>query len=191
MPKNNVPNSIALKPTTIYGVTKVFMENMGNYYHVKHSVDFRSMRYPGVISPYEYESHGTTDYASEIFFAALKRIEYKICLSPDVVLPMTYLDDVVKGTLDLMFAESNKLTTRVYNIQGLSFSCQELADAIEKNYAGFKYRYEPDFRDAIAKTWPHDLNDELARNDWNWNPKCKSVSSLIEIMKNSLKLTKL
>lgn len=185
-----MPNSIALHPTTIYGVSKVLMENMGNYYTYKHNVDFRSMRYPGVISPYEYESHGTTDYASEIFFSALKGLEYKICLSPRVTLPMAYLDDIVDGTIDLILADKNLLTSRVYNVQGLSFSCEELASEIQKNFPGFKYSYDPDFRDLIAKSWPHSLNDELASSDWKWNPKCKSVKDLIEIMKTSIKLKK-
>jgi threonine 3-dehydrogenase len=98
-PKRDVPNSVPLQPTTIYGVTKVFLENMGNYYHHKYKVDFRSIRYPGVIAPYEYEANGTTDYASEIFFAAMKGKEYSVCLSPHTVLPMTYLDDILDGTV--------------------------------------------------------------------------------------------
>ncbi len=97
--KKNVPNSCVLDPTTVYGVTKVFMENMGNYYHAKHGVDFRSIRYPGVISPYEYESNGTTDYASEIYFYAAKGKEYIIPLEPHTVLPFVYLKDVIEGTV--------------------------------------------------------------------------------------------
>lgn len=97
--KQNVPNSVPLSPTTMYGVTKVFLENIGNYYTYRHDVDFRSMRYPGVISPFEYESNGSTDYASEIFFAAKKGKEYSICLSPDTNLPMTHLDDILEGTV--------------------------------------------------------------------------------------------
>ncbi len=166
------------------------MENMGNYYNHKYGVDFRSMRYPGVISPYEYESHGTTDYASEIFFAALKGREYKICLSPRVVLPFCYLDDIINGTIDLILADKNMLTSRVYNVQGLSFSCEELAEGIQKHFNGFKYKYEPDFRDGIAKSWPHCLDASLASRDWKWDPKCKDVKSLIETMKNSIKLLK-
>ena len=188
VPKKNVPNSIPLNPTTIYGVTKVFMENMGNYYKYKHNVDFRSIRYPGVVSPYEYESHGTTDYASEIFFSAGKNKDYKICLSPEVVLPMAYLDDVINGTVDLMLADEKQLSTRVYNIQGLSFSCEELASEMKKHWTTFNYKYEPDFRDAIAKNWPHSLEDGLAQKDWKWNPQCKNIPQLIEIMKKSMKL---
>jgi threonine 3-dehydrogenase len=99
IPKQRVPNVVPLSPTTIYGVTKVFLENMGNYYHKKFNVDYRSIRFPGVISPTEYESHGTTDYASEIFFAAIKQRHYSLCLSRDTVLPMTYLDDILDGTV--------------------------------------------------------------------------------------------
>jgi threonine 3-dehydrogenase len=90
---------VPLNPTTVYGITKVYMENMGNYYHARYGVDFRSLRYPGVISPTEYESHGTTDYASEIFFSAFKKKEYKICLAPERALPMVYLNDALEGTV--------------------------------------------------------------------------------------------
>lgn len=99
VPKKNVPNKIPLQPTTMYGITKVFLENIGNYYSQKYNVDFRSIRYPGVIAPYEYESHGTTDYASEIYFAAAKNKEYSLCLSKDVELPFVFLDDVIHGTV--------------------------------------------------------------------------------------------
>jgi len=98
--KRNVPNKVALQPLTIYGVTKVFLENIGNYYNHKFNVDFRSIRYPGVIAPYEYESHGTTDYASEIYFAAAKGKEYSVCLSKEVVLPFVFLDDCITGTVN-------------------------------------------------------------------------------------------
>jgi threonine 3-dehydrogenase len=104
IPKQKVPNVVPLSPTTIYGVTKVFLENMGNYYNQKHGVDYRSIRYPGVISPSEYESHGTTDYASEIFFAAIKQRHYSLCLSKDTVLPMCYLDDVLDGTVNILLS---------------------------------------------------------------------------------------
>jgi threonine 3-dehydrogenase len=164
------------------------MENMGNYYKNKHNVDFRSLRYPGVISPYEYESHGTTDYASEIFFAALKNFEYKICLSPSVALPMAFLDDIINGTLEFMNCTEESLSTRVYNVQGLSFSCEELACSLAQHFPNFKYKYEPDFRDKIAKNWPESIDDQLARKDWKWNPTCNSVKSLIETMRSSIRL---
>lgn len=164
------------------------MENMGNYYHHKHKVDFRSLRYPGVISPYEYESHGTTDYASEIFFAAIKGQEYKVYLTPRVALPMAYLDDIIDGTINFLLADKNLLTSRVYNIQGLSFECEELGSEIVKHYPEFKYKYEPDFRDMIAKNWPASVDDSLARSDWRWNPKCQCVAALVETMKYSVRL---
>ncbi len=161
---------------------------MGNYYNNRYSVDFRSLRYPGVISPYEYESHGTTDYSSEIFFAAFKNQEYKICLSAETALPMAYLDDIINGTIQFILTDENKLSSRVYNVQGLSFSCEELASAIQKHFKTFKYNYEPDFRDKIAKNWPKSIDDSLARQDWDWNPKCKDVKSLIETMISTIKL---
>lgn len=154
----------------------------------KHNVDFRSLRYPGVISPYEYESHGTTDYASEIFFASMKNKEYKICLSSETVLPMAYLEDVINGTLQFMEIEEGSLSTRVYNVQGLSFSCEELASALSLHFPKFKYKFEPDFRDKIAKNWPQSIDDKFARRDWKWDPKCTDVKSLIEKMKTNIRL---
>ena len=161
---------------------------MGNYYKHKHNVDFRSLRYPGVISPYEYESHGTTDYASEIFFSAWKNKEYKICLSPHVALPMVFLNDIIEGTIQFMEYSEESLSTRIYNVQGLSFSCQELASSLCEYFPNFKYKYEPDFRDNIAKNWPASIDDQLARRDWKWNPKCSNVKNLIEIMKSNIRL---
>ncbi len=163
------------------------MENMGSYYNAKHNVDFRSIRYPGVISPYEFISNGSTDYASEIFFAAHRRNDYSICLSKERTLPMTYLEDIIEGTIKLMLAENDKLRSRVYNIQGLSFSCEELALEVQKNYSGFRYNYKPDFRDIIARTWPQSLDDSMARKDWNWDPVCMDVQKLIENMKSDMR----
>merc|ERR1712222_211451 len=188
--KKNIPNACVLDPTTIYGVTKVFMENMGNYYHFKHGVDFRSIRYPGVISPYEYESHGTTDYASEIYFNAMKGKEYHIPLAPKTVLPFVYLNDVIEGTLKFIEADKEKLTQRTYNMQGLSFNCDQCVEAVNKAFPGFKYKYKPDLRDEIALGWPDDLNDELARKDWGWNPLCKDLPSLTTTMVKNLKVNK-
>lgn len=162
---------------------------MGNYYVHKHGIDFRSIRYPGVISPTEYESHGTTDYASEIFFSAIRGKDYKVCLSADTVLPMAYLDDILEGTLKLITADEKPFSTRIYNIHGLSFSCEELVKEIKKFYPKFECKYEPDFRDEIAKTWPEDLDDQLARKDWGWNPKCKNVQTLVETMIKEIKTT--
>ena len=164
---------------------------MGNYYKSKYNVDFRSIRYPGVIAPYEYESHGTTDYASEIFFAALKKKIYTNCLSPNTVLPMAYLDDVIDGTIKFLETDIKNLTVPTYNMQGLSFSCEEIVTELKKHFPDFDHRYEPDFRDKIAKSWPEELDDNLARKDWGWDPLCMDVKSLIEEVLKHIKKSKM
>jgi len=189
LPKYDVKQDVALNPTTVYGITKVYMEQLGNYYFKKFGVDFRSIRYPGVISPTEYESHGTTDYASEIFFYAFKNKEYKICLRPERILPMAYLDDTIQGTIKFIDADNSKLKHRVYNLNGLSFSCQDLTSEIsKKKFKNFSFRHEPDHRDKIAQTWPYTLNDKDAKIDWGWNPKINSTEKLVDEMISSIKL---
>jgi len=186
--KKNVDISVPLNPITIYGVTKHFMENMGNYYFHKYNVDFRSLRYPGIIAAKKFSPQGTTDYATEIFFSAMSEKEYTIPLSPYRVLPFVQVDDIVEGTLALMKIDSNILTSRVYNVNALSFSCEELTAEIKNKFPGFKYNYEPDFREEIAKTWPETLNDTLARQDWKWSPKYVDVKSILEYMTCNIKI---
>ncbi len=189
--KNHPGNSVALSPTTIYGVAKHFMENIGNYYYYKHNIDFRSIRYPGTISPYEIDYQGSTDYSSEIFFAALRGKEYRIPLAPHRTLPFVYLDDIVEGTLQLMEVDNELLTTRVYNVQALTFSCQELVSELKSHIPDFRFSYEPDFRDEIVEYWPESLDDSLARNDWKWNPKHIHLKEIVETMISIIKLYKL
>mmetsp|Transcript_721 Transcript_721/g.889 ORF Transcript_721/g.889 Transcript_721/m.889 type:complete len:409 (+) Transcript_721:396-1622(+) len=167
-PRHNTPDLTVMRPTTIYGITKVYLELLGTYYHDKYGLDFRSLRYPGVISSKTLPGGGTTDYAVEIYYEALRRGKYTSFLTKDTALPMMYMDDCVKATMMLLEAPNECLSTRVYNITSMSFSPEELAASIKKFLPDFEIDYAPDFRQDIANTWPASINDDLARKDWNW-----------------------
>ncbi len=170
-PHKNTPNETILSPTTMYGVTKVTGELLAKYYYKNYSLDTRSMRLPGIISSKTYPEGGTTDYAVEIFYGAIREKKYTSFLKEDTVLPMMYINDCIKCMIDLLEADPIKLKRRVYNVTSISFSVGKLAAEIKKHIPEFKIEYKPDFRQEIADSWPKTIDDSLARQEWGWNPQ--------------------
>lgn len=170
-PALETPQLAVMDPTTIYGISKQAGERLCEYYFHKFGVDVRSVRYPGVISYKTPPGGGTTDYAIDIFQAAKRDGAYTCFLKPDTVLPMMYMPDAVRATLELMAADAAAIRVRsAYNVAGMSFDPATLAEAIGRRVPGFAITYAPDFRQAIADTWPHTLDDTYARYDWGWRP---------------------
>lgn len=169
-PRENTPNDVIMRPTSAYGVTKVFIELWGEYYTKRFGVDFRSLRYPGIISSEALPGGGTTDYAVEIFYEALKNKKYTSFLDKGTYLPMMYMPDCIKCTLDLIEADESKLKHRSFNITAMSFAPEDIAAEIKKHIPEFEMSYEPDFRQAIAESWPASLDDSVAREEWGWTP---------------------
>ena len=171
-PRENTPQETILKPKTMYGVTKVAGELLGDYYVKRFGLDVRGVRYPGIISSETLPGGGTTDYAVEIFYEAIKKKKYTCFLRADTTLPMMYMPDCLKGTIDLMDADFSKLKHHCdFNLAAVSFSAQQLAAEIQKHIPGFKCDYKPDFRQAIADSWPSSIDDSAARKEWGWKPK--------------------
>ena len=182
-PRDNTPDLTIMRPTTIYGVTKVYLELLGEYYVGKFGVDFRSVRYPGIISHKALPGGGTTDYAVNIFYDAIRSGAYECFLGPETALPMMYMPDALDAAVQIIEAPASCLTQRTYNITGCSFTPREQAAAlstvmVEAGKAPLKMTYKPDFRQGIADTWPRSLNDSAARKDWGWAPKydCASMT---------------
>lgn len=170
-PRINTPNDTILKPKTMYGVTKVAGELLCEYYVRRFNVDVRGCRYPGIISYETLPGGGTTDYAVAIFFEAVKNKRYKCFLKEDTRLPMMYMPDCLKATFDLMEADFSKLKHHAdFNVTAMSFSAGELAAEIKKHIPEFTITYEPDFRQAIADSWPDSIDDSAARDEWGWKP---------------------
>jgi nucleoside-diphosphate-sugar epimerase len=170
-PALDTPQTCAMDPSTVYGISKLAGERWCAWYHAKHGVDVRSLRYPGLISYKTAPGGGTTDYAVEIFHAALKDGRYRCFLEAGQALPMMYMPDALRATLELMEAPAEKIRQRgSYNLAGISFSPAEIAAAIAERMPGFEISYAPDFRQAIAASWPQRIDDSVARVDWGWRP---------------------
>jgi len=170
-PRVDTPQETVLKPKTMYGVTKVAGELLADYYFYKFNVDVRGVRYPGIISSETLPGGGTTDYAVEIFYEALKNKKYTCFVKSDTVLPMMYMPDCIKGTIDLMESDISKLIHHSdFNLGSMSFSAGDLANEIKKHIPDFKCVFKPDFRQDIADSWPQSIDDSAAREEWNWNP---------------------
>ena len=183
-PKLNTPQTTILEPTTVYGISKMAGERWCEYYFLKFGVDVRSLRYPGIISYKSPPGGGTTDYAVEIFHAAVNKGNYKCFIEKDITLPMIYMDDAIRATIELMNIDRKDLTINSsYNLSGMSFAPNEIADELKKHYPNFKMTYEKDFRNDIAVTWPSVIDDSLARKDWNWNHEYDLRKTTIEMLK--------
>lgn len=166
-PRFNTPQLTVMEPNTVYGISKLAGERWGEYYHNRYGIDFRSVRYPGLISYKTEPGGGTTDYAVEIFFEAIRKGKYECFLSEDTGLPMMFMDDAINNTIKLMVSDSSKLSLRSgYNLAGISFTPKKLAEAIRKYIPTFKITYKPDFRQAIADSWPASIDDSVAQADW-------------------------
>jgi nucleoside-diphosphate-sugar epimerase len=185
-PRNKTPQETVLKPKTMYGVTKVSGELLGDYYFKRFNIDVRGIRYPGIISSETRPGGGTTDYAVEIFYEAIKKKEYTCFVKEDTVLPMMYMPDCIKGTIDLMKTDIVKLEHHCdFNLTAMSFSVGDLVQEIKKHIPDFKCYYKPDFRQAIADTWPRSIDDSDARREWGWKPKY-DLSTMTNDMLNKL-----
>ncbi len=185
-PKENTPQETVLKPRTMYGVTKVSGELLGDYYFRKFGIDARGLRYPGIISSETLPGGGTTDYAVEIFYEAIKNKKYTCFVKKDTRLPMMYMPDCIKATIDLMEADISSLKHHCdFNVGSMSFTAGKLASEIKKHIPEFKCEYKPDFRQDIADSWPSSIDDSAARDEWNWNPS-HDLSSMTKDMLKKL-----
>ena len=184
-PRDKTPQRTVLEPATMYGVTKVSGELLANYYFKKYGIDIRSLRYPGIISWKTPPGGGTTDYAVEIFYGALKEKKYASFLKAGTYLPMMYMDDAVRAAIELMEADASKIKVRTsYNVTAVSFDPEEIAAEIRKHISEFKISYNPDFRQQIADSWPKSIDDSPAREDWNWNHRFGLTEMVEDMLKN-------
>lgn len=168
-PRQNCPQQTIIEPITVYGISKYAGEFWCNYFFHRYGVDVRSIRYPGLISYKSAPGGGTTDYAVEIYHEALEEKKYTSFLKEDTYLPMMYMPDAIRGTIELMEAPANKLTVRTsYNLSSMSFSPKEIAASIKKHIPEFTIDYKPDYRQQIADSWPQSIDDSQARTDWGW-----------------------
>jgi nucleoside-diphosphate-sugar epimerase len=184
-PRVQCPQQTIIEPTTVYGISKYAGEFWCNYYFQRYQVDVRSLRYPGLISYKSAPGGGTTDYAVEIFHEALEDNRYTCFLKEDTYLPMMYMPDAIRATIELMESPKEKISVRTsYNISGMSFSPKEIAAAIADRRPGFTISYKPDYRQAIADSWPQSIDDTVARNDWGWKEEFDLHAMTSDMLKN-------
>lgn len=182
-PTENTPQYTTMEPTTVYGITKQAGERWCEYYNQKYNVDVRSLRYPGIISWKTLPGGGTTDYAVDIYHKAVTDKKYDCFLTENTKLPMMFMDDAIKATIDIMRADADAVKIRSsYNVSAISFTPKEVAQSIKQHIPEFKISYAPDYRQDIADSWPKSINDDLARQDWNW----KHAFSLEDITEKML-----
>lgn len=187
-PKVDCPQRTIIEPSTVYGISKYAGEFWCNYFFERYGVDVRSLRYPGLISYKSAPGGGTTDYAVEIFHEALEERRYTCFLKEDTYLPMMYMPDAIRATIQLMEAPASKLSVRhSYNVSALSFSPREIAAEIKKHIPEFTMEYAPDYRQQIANSWPRSIDDSVARADWGWQPEY-DLSRMTSEMLENLKL---
>ena len=184
---DNTPQSPNLTPLTVYGISKAAGENWVNYYYKKYGMDIRSIRYPGVIGYQSLPGGGTTDYAVDIFHKAIKEEVFSCFLSASTDLPLIFIDDAIRATIELMDAPAKNIKVRTsYNLAGFSCTPEKLYNAVKQVYPDFKIAYKPDFRQDIADSWPNSIDDSSAVNDWGWKPKF-NLEAMTEVMITELK----
>jgi nucleoside-diphosphate-sugar epimerase len=190
-PRDFTPQYTVMEPTTIYGISKLAGERWCEYYFNKFGVDVRSIRYPGLISYTSLPGGGTTDYAVDIFYHAKKTNSYTSFLNEDSALPMMYMEDAIRATIELMEAPKENVKIRSsYNLAGISFTPKQLGDAIANEQDGFKIEYAPDFRQAIADSWPKSIDDSAAQNDWGWKMNY-GLTEMVKTMLENVDISKL
>mgnify|MGYP000098939077 FL=1 len=186
-PKQNCPQQTIIEPTTVYGISKYAGEFWCNYFFQRYGVDVRSIRYPGLISYKSAPGGGTTDYAVEIYLEALEHKQYQCFLQEDTYLPMMYMPDAIRATIELMEAPAAKIGIRhSYNVAGMSFSPKEIAASIQQHIPEFSISYQPDYRQQIADSWPGSIDDSVATKDWGWKPEFdleKMTKDMLENLK--------
>ena len=184
-PRQECPQQTIIEPTTVYGISKYAGEFWCHYFHQRFGVDVRSIRYPGLISYKSAPGGGTTDYAVEIYHEALEEKKYECFLKEDTYLPMMYMPDAIRATIELMEAPASKINIRTsYNVSGMSFSPREIGAEIGKHVEGFTMTYKPDYRQAIAESWPQSIDDTVARNDWGWKEEFDLAAMTSDMLKN-------
>ena len=184
-PRINTPQYTIMEPNTVYGISKQAGERWCEYYHHKFGVDVRSIRYPGLISWQTHPGGGTTDYAVHIFHEALKHGQYESFLTQDTMLPMMYMPDAIRATLEIMEAPSEQIKIRSsYNVAGISFNPNDIGEAIRKHMPQFEITYKPDERQVIANSWPQSIDDSLAREHWNWAHKYDMETMVNDMLVN-------